>query len=63
MGTQSTENWLLEREGPQSSRRSAQAAFVELARLLARQAAREWAESAQEAELPQTDSVGTEPQT
>jgi hypothetical protein len=62
MDTKSTENWLLEREGPQSSRRTAHAAFVELARLLARQAAREWAEHTPEAALPQSAPKIREPQ-
>jgi hypothetical protein len=36
----------------------ASAALIEIARLLARQAAREWAEATKSAHLPQTTSMG-----
>ena len=44
MGTESTKNRFLKREGSSSSQQSLKPALVEIARLLARQAAREWSE-------------------
>ena len=61
MGTEPTKNRFLKREGSSSSQQSLKPALVEIARLLARQAAHEWAEGPQGANLSQNGPICAEP--